>query len=125
MSETFATAVAEYEQDLGIRPGTLVAYDVDVTRIVDLTDERTMKRLGTRPEVLSCAWKLLALVEGKRPPTWGIAERIIQSGANGIRVPSVRGSGNNLVLYRFQPGRGRQIEVLDPLGDLRASRLRK
>jgi hypothetical protein len=28
MSEEFSTAVAEYEQDLGIRPGTLCAYDV-------------------------------------------------------------------------------------------------
>ena len=30
MSEDFATAVAEYEQDLGIRPGTLCAYAVNV-----------------------------------------------------------------------------------------------
>jgi RES domain-containing protein len=46
MSEEFVTAVAEYEQDLGIRPGTLYAYDVDSERVVDLADARTLVTLG-------------------------------------------------------------------------------
>ena len=34
MSDDFATAVAEYEQDLGIRPGTLCAYEVRGSGVV-------------------------------------------------------------------------------------------
>ena len=70
MSGDFVTAIAEYEQDLGIRPGTLCAYQVDLAGIVDLCDPAT--RLAARVETtdLACAWKHIALVLRQRPPTW-------------------------------------------------------
>jgi hypothetical protein len=49
MSGQFATAVAEYEQDLGIRPGTLCAYDADVTGVLIFAIPRSVKpRRSTR-----------------------------------------------------------------------------
>ena len=52
MSEDFATAVAEYEQDLGIRPGTLCAYEVTSERIADLGDIPTLEALGVDGAIL-------------------------------------------------------------------------
>ena len=49
MSEQFATAIAEYEQDLGIRPGMLCAYDVTADQVVDLCDSKNVFRRGRRP----------------------------------------------------------------------------
>ena len=63
MSADLSTAVAEYEQELGIRPGTFVAYDVDVEGVVDLPHRR---RTGPR--------KWILLRDRTTPPGWTIAE---------------------------------------------------
>lgn len=119
MSETFATAVAEYEQDLGIRPGTLCAYEVQAEQIVDLTDPATLRTAGIEPADLAGPWKQIALVEKRRPPTWDLADRLIADGIVGVRVPSVRARGANVVLWRWNAGPGSaQVGALDPLGDL-------
>lgn len=70
MFEDFVTAIAEYEQDLGIRPGTLCAYQVDLDGIVDLTDADARAAVGVEPSDLIAPWKTIALIDGKRPPTW-------------------------------------------------------
>lgn len=119
MSEAFATAVAEYEQDLGIRPGTLCAYDVEADGVVDLTDPRTLDGFGIDPADLRCSWKRMVLIQKRRPPTWDLADRLIQEGAFGVRVPSVRARGANLVLWRWNDGPGSaHVAALDPLGAL-------
>ena len=119
MSEDFATAVAEYEQDLGIRPGTLCAYAVDVRKVMNLADARILAQLRFTPADLRVAWKHVALIERRRPPTWDLAERLIAAGANGALVPSMRGTDSNLVLWRWNQAGGGTVRVLDPLGDLR------
>jgi RES domain-containing protein len=119
MSEGFETAVAEYEQDLGIRPGTLCAYDVEAGGILDLTDTGTLDTIGVEPSDRFCPWKQIALVEKRRPPTWDLADRLILEGVAGVRVPSIRTRGLNLVLWRWNAGAGLpRVIALDPLGDL-------
>jgi RES domain-containing protein len=119
MSEQFATAMAEYEQDLGIRPGTLCAYDVDVAGVVDLCDTAVCAAAGINPGDLRCPWKTIAFVAKRRPPTWDIARRLFDAGAFGVRIPSVQSVGGaNLVLWRWNDAPDRRVVALDPLGDL-------
>jgi len=118
MSAEFATAVAEYEQDLGIRPGTLCAYDVDVAGVVDLSDDAACAAAGVDPGHLRCPWRRIAFVDKARPPTWDIARRLHDSGAAGVLVPSVQAAGSNLVLWRWNDAPGRRVAALDPIGDL-------
>jgi RES domain-containing protein len=119
MSETFTTAIAEYEQDLGIRPGTLCAYDVDVAPLIDLCDADVRAAAGVGPDALRCPWKKIAFVDKGRPPTWDIARRLFDAGAAGVRVPSVQVTdGANLVLWRWNDAPDRTVRALDPLADL-------
>jgi RES domain-containing protein len=120
MSEEFSTAVAEYEQDLGIRPGTLCAYDVRSERIADLADARTFETLGVDADMLRAPWKHTAFVEKRLPLTWSIAERLSKMDADGIRAPSVQAAGFNLVLWRWNIEGAAKVAALDPLHDLPA-----
>lgn len=118
MSEEFSTAVAEYEQDLGIRPGTLCAYDVKSERIADLTDTGALKALGADAVTLRAPWKHVAFVEKRSPLTWSLCEQLLAENINGIRVPSVQAAGFNLVLWRWNVEGGASVAALDPLGEL-------
>jgi RES domain-containing protein len=119
MSEQFATAMAEYEQDLGFRPGTLCVYDVDVAGVVDLCDVAIRATAGINLDDLRCPWKKIAFVAKNRPPTWEFARRLFDAGASGVRVPSVQSVGGaNLVLWRWNDAPDRKVVALDPLGDL-------
>ncbi|SRR5579883_2274240 len=120
MSEEFSTAVAEYEQDLGIRPGTLCAYDVRSERIADLADAQTLKALNSDSNMLRAPWKQIAFVEKRSPPTWSLAERLLPESFDGLRVPSVQASGFNLVLWRWNVPGAARVVALDPLRDLPA-----
>lgn len=118
MSEEFTTAVAEYEQDLGIRPGMLCAYDID-GRVADLCDPTVLATLGVERHTLSSPWKRIHLVDRAAPPTWTLAERLIGAGAAGVRVPSAQvPDGVNIVLWRWNVADGVRVAALDPLGDL-------
>ena len=95
------TAVAEYEQILGIRPGTFCAYNMAVDGVLDLRQPDMRAACGIRAAERSVPWKSILLVEGRRPPGWDIAARLIADGAAGIPVPSTRlARGTNLVLWR-------------------------
>jgi RES domain-containing protein len=118
MSEKFETAVAEYEQDLGIRPGTLCAYDIDIDFVADLTLVGVRAAIGISEEVLHCPWKEMLLVERLDPPTWNVAKQLIAEGYAGVRVPSTRGAGANVVLWRWNDQPSRRVKALDPLNDL-------
>jgi RES domain-containing protein len=119
MSEQFETAVAEYEQDLGIRPGTLCAYEVDVAGVVDLVDVAVCRKLAVTAADLRCPWKQITFVDKERPPSWDIARRLLGLGAAGVRVPSVQPIGGaNLVLWRWNDAPERKVEALDPMRDL-------
>lgn len=118
MSEEFSTAVAEYEQDIGIRPGTLCAYDVKSERIADLADARTLGELGVDAEMLRTPWKHIAFVEKRAPATWSLCERLLSEKIDGVRVPSVQAAGSNLVLWRWNIEGAAKVAAIDPLRDL-------
>jgi RES domain-containing protein len=119
LSEDLLTAIAEYEQELGIRPGTFCAYQVDMIEIVDLMDENTRASLGITREDLLAPWQEIAFVQIDRPPTWTLAERLQEGGRAGARVPSAMlPSAANLVLWRWNDGPRRRVVAHDPLGDL-------
>ncbi|RUT03690.1 hypothetical protein DSM107010_60260 [Chroococcidiopsis cubana SAG 39.79] len=119
ISEDYITAISEYEQELGIRPGTLCAYDVDVKGIVDLTDPQVQTICSVSLDTLKCPWKEIWLISKQRPPTWDLASRLIAEDYAGIRVPSVRDmNGVNIVLWRWNDRENRRIRALDPRNDL-------
>ena len=118
MSEDFTTAVAEYEQDLGIRPGTLCAYDVGVEGIADLTDAAFRLAYGVPDGLLHAPWKQQVLIEKITPPSWLLVERLMAEGYAGLRAPSVQTGGSNLVLWRWNDRAERRVVALDPLNDL-------
>lgn len=119
ISEDYITAISEYEQELGIRPGTLCAYDADVKGVVDLIDPQVQAICSVNAAVLACAWKEIWLVQKQRPPTWELAERLITEDCVGVRVPSVRHKGGvNIVLWFWNDCSDRHISVLDPRTDL-------
>jgi RES domain-containing protein len=113
------TAVAEYEQELGIRPGTFCAYNVAVAGVVDLTSPETRDAASITAAELARPWKEIAFVRRERPPTWDLAARLLEAGCVGARVPSIQRSGGvNLVLWRWNDAPSRIVTVLDPQGDL-------
>ena len=119
ISEDYITTISEYEQELGIRPGTLCAYDVDVKEIVDLTDSLVQTVCSVTPAILACSWKEIWLVQKQRPPTWDLAARLMAVDCAGVRVPSMRHfSGTNIVLWKWNDHPDRYIAALDPRSDL-------
>jgi RES domain-containing protein len=64
LSDNHATAIAEYQQDLP-RPGTLTAYDVDASTILDLTAVATRRDLRVDDAFLRQPWKQARDVEGR------------------------------------------------------------
>lgn len=119
MSADLATAVAEYEQELGIRPGTFCAYDVDIAGVLDLCDPAVLAAAGNDPDARFEPWKSTLLVRGQRPRGWDIAERLTAAGVAGILVPSTRlAGGANLILWRWNDAADRAVTALDPQRDL-------
>jgi RES domain-containing protein len=118
-SADLATAVAEYEQELGIRPGTFCAYDVNVAGVLDLCQPDVLAACSIEPADRFAAWKSMLLVERRQPPGWTIAERLIDADIAGILVPSARLAGGvNLVLWRWNDSPDRVVTALDPQRDL-------
>jgi RES domain-containing protein len=119
LSEELLTAVADYEQELGIRPGTFCAYDVNVSGVVDLVDEGVRATMSIALDDLLGPWQEIAFVRGEQPPTWHLAQRLRTEGCAGARVPSVvLPDAANLVLWRWNDVPDRQVVAHDPLGDL-------
>jgi RES domain-containing protein len=75
LSDSHATAIAEYQQDLP-RPGTLTAYDVDASTILDLAAMTTRRELRLDNAFLRQPWKRVRDVEGRRPSCWDGRERM-------------------------------------------------
>lgn len=89
LSRRIETATAEYQQDEALMPpGTLVAYEVELSSIVDF--EKGYSR-GEWDELWSdwdCQWRRQTLYEGIEPPSWLLADISIECGAKGILFPS-------------------------------------
>lgn len=114
-------AIAEYYRGLP-KPGTLVAYDVRSTAIVDLTDGNGTARDTVVAEAVACDWTA-QMRAGAEPASWRAIAPLIAAGAHGALVPSVQHrGGTNLVLWRWHDaeadGEGAAVKVIDPQGDL-------
>lgn len=121
LSETIEAAFAEYQQEMGVRPGTFVAYDVADAQIVDLTDASTLAGLNVPTSDLLIPWKETAFVQNIDPPTWRLADRLAGT-ADGVRVPSAQYPGGvNMVLWRWNAGGGPTVRYFDPKAELGAN----
>lgn len=113
------TAIVEYEQEFGNRPGTFCSYDASIRPIVDLTDNETLEALNVKPSDLDCPWKEIAWINQQNPPTWRLADRLINDDIAGIKLPSFQNkTGVNLVLWKWADAKIRSLKVLDQMGDL-------
>lgn len=109
LAADYNTAIQEMHQDL-IRPGTLVALDVEATAIADLHD--------ADPAILFNEWRTTFKLAGGTPPSWTMAQQLIADGAQGALVPSAQNrGGTNLVLWRWRDadgsGEGARLTLLD------------
>lgn len=118
LSRELETATAEYQQELGTRPGTFIAYEVARARVFDLDDAMAIEALDVPLRDLGAPWKEIAFVKRRDPPGWTIADRL-SAVADGLLAPSIqRPGGVNLVLWRWnQPG-GPGVTFHDPANDL-------
>lgn len=122
LSRSHATAIAEFHQDV-ILPGTLVGYDIASTRIADLTDLDGARGLEVQ-QAITAEWLRIARLEGRDPPSWTIADQLIDAGCDGALVPSAQSVGGvNLVLWRWTAdgSDGANVTAIDPHGELRSS----
>jgi RES domain-containing protein len=117
LSDSHATAIAEYQQDLP-RPGTLTAYDVNAQDILDLADPSVRRTIGVDEPFLRQPWKYVRDVERQRPQCWDFVAAATAAGWQGLHVPSVQASGTNLVLWRWNETGTPVVQHIDPLGDL-------
>jgi len=112
------TAWLEAQQGFAFKaqPMTLVAYAVDCAQVLDLGDRATQEAAGVTPADLACAWEELSS-RGEEPPSWRLAERLVQAGAAAIVVPSfARGAGPadvNVVFWRWGREPPHRVRVVD------------
>jgi RES domain-containing protein len=123
LSCDWATAVLEGSQGFAFRfpPLTIVTYDVDCDRIVDLSTTVGLRTNKVAHRDPACAWKLLA-EKGEAVPSWQAADRLRKQGAAGVLVPSFAANAGarskNLVLWRWGPALPYKVTIFDPEGRL-------
>lgn len=115
LADSPATALAEYQQlDSLLPPCTLVTYRVALQRIVDFRAGYVPGQWASLWQEWSCEWRRMILVEGIEPPSWVLADEVLQAGFAGIVFPSLRAGGLNLVVFPDQLGPDDALAVHDP-----------
>lgn len=119
LSLEIETAFAEYQQELGTRPGVFVAYDVERAMALDLRQAEGRATAGLEAEDLLAPWKEIAWVRGRTPASWAACERLVGE-VDGLIAPSVqREGGANLILWRWNDAGGPRVTYHDPKDELR------
>ena len=119
LSLSLQTCIKEATQGLvrKIDPLTICAYEVDCTKIVDLTCKRERKAHAVRMKDLACAWKLHEM-RNQVAPSRALAQRMMDAGKAGIMVrsfaPGATDDDLNLVLWHWGPDLPHQVLVHDP-----------
>lgn len=116
LSRSAQTALEEYRQNASIvPPATLAAYKVTLADVTDLSE-------GFDPDLWDgawarwdCAWREIARIDRKVPPSWVLADKVIEAGMRGILFPSLRhAGGTNLVVFPANLLDSDKVEVHDP-----------
>lgn len=118
MSEDFVTAIAEYEQDLGIRPGTLCAYEVESDRIVDEPIFIREPRSDPTTPRFTPSGNSSSSSKSANRRAGRLPSKLIAEGAHGLRAPSIQTNGLDAILWRWNTDGGARVSALDPLRDL-------
>lgn len=101
LSQAPQTALEECKQGATIiPPATLAAYKITLAEVTDFSQ-------GFDPHVWDdswsewdCAWRRIARIDRKTPPSWKLANQVITAGLRGILFPSLRhAGGTNLVIF--------------------------
>jgi RES domain-containing protein len=117
------TAWMEAQQGFPFKPQpmTLIAYQVDCTDLVDLTQTKIQKFLGQTTASLACAWEDMAM-QKQEPPTWVLAEQLQDMGIVGAitqsYAPGCKAENRNLVLWDWSDTQPHCITVIDDFGRL-------
>lgn len=118
LSLEIETAFAEYQQELGTRPGTFIAYDVTAARIVDLRQDAGRREARLVEADMAAPWKHIAWVQKREPASW-TAALALAGRADGAIVPSIqREGGSNLVLWRWNEPGAPTVSHHDPRKEL-------
>lgn len=117
-SSRYELAITEAHHGLPfkLQPLTIVGYEVDHADILDLSSTVVRRAAGIHFDELAAPWELMAF-EGRQPPGWVLADRLIEQGVGGIIVPSFAAHapayGYNIVFWDWRPEPPRQVCVID------------
>jgi len=117
-SRRMETAWLEAQQGFPFKPQplTICAYDVDCDPVLDLTDPGLQQRAGVSSDDLSCAWEAI-LLRGHRPPSWQLAQRLMEGGIAAIQVPSFAPGASiedrNVVFWRWSDDLPCRVTLID------------
>ena len=112
------TAWMEAQQSFPFKaqPMTIITYDVDCAKIVDLNDSSTLSLLGFSSTELACAWEDLAS-QKLQPPTWKLVKQLQLLGVSGIKcrsfAPGCTEKNQNLVLWQWSDTPPSSIQIID------------
>jgi len=117
------TAWMEAQQGFPFKPQpmTLVAYEIDCAKIVDLNDEKLLANMGSSSQELACAWEDMA-TQRIDPPTWRLAKQLQALEVDGIVVRSFASGcttkNQNLVLWQWSDAAPNAVRVIDDFSRL-------
>jgi len=110
------TAMVEYQQDNPwLPPGMLCSYAVDGLNVADFSagyDAVNWPPLWAQHAV---DWRAILFHHGQVPPTWLMADSVVNAGLDGLLFPSkAHPGGVNLVIYNSSSRPASQLSVHDP-----------
>lgn len=117
-SSSYELAITEAHQGLPfkLQPLTIVSYTVDHDCVLDLSNAAACAEAGVAYSDLGSAWEEIAL-DGGTPPSWALADRLIDEGIGAIIVPSfaygANGNDCNIIFWDWQTGLPRQVTAND------------
>ncbi|NGO54478.1 RES domain-containing protein [Allomesorhizobium camelthorni] len=116
LSRAPQTALEEYRQGASITPpATLAAYKIRLAEVADLSQGFDPNAWDGAWKEWDCAWRRIARIDRKVPPSWKLADLVIMAGLAGILFPSLRhAGGTNLVIFPANLVEGDGVEVHDP-----------
>lgn len=116
LSRAPQTALEEYRQGASITPpATLAAYKITLAEVADLSAGFDPAHWDAAWADWDCAWRQIARIDKKVPPSWTLADVVIAAGFRGILFPSLRhAGGTNLVIFSASLIAGDTVVVHDP-----------